>query len=246
MARPRGRKMDQQQKARLETGADKLIGYVRVSTRDQGQNGHSLDGQRNRLHEAAASAGFDIVDIVSEVESGAKERNGLAAVQARVIAGEAQGIIFPKIDRLGRSMIHLLKIVEWAVQNRVDLLSADEGWQVRDGKKIDKMLPFRLAMAEVELERIRERTRDGLKAAKAKGVQLGRPAENTGALEKRATALRRKGWTWQAIADKFNHEGHRTTRGAEYRTTTIQRMIDRIDPAANPEGGYRGNLAAAV
>ncbi|MCE5239798.1 recombinase family protein [bacterium] len=246
MARPRGTKVSKEQQARLATGAGKLIGYIRVSTAQQGANGHSLDGQRTRLHETAAREGFDLTDVVAEVESGAKERNGLAGVQARVLAGEAQGIIFPKVDRLGRSMVHLLKVVDWAVKNRIDLLSADEGWQVRDGKKIDKMLPFRLAMAEVELERIRERTRDGLKAAKQKGVRLGRPAENVGDLAKRATELRRQGNTWQEIADLFNAEGLRTARGAEFKTTTIARMIERTDPTANPEGGYRGNALAAA
>jgi DNA invertase Pin-like site-specific DNA recombinase len=90
----------------------------------------------------------------------------------------------------------------------------------------------------VELERIRERTRDGLAAAKAKGIKLGQPALNVGPLADRATELRRQGMTWQAIADLFNAEGHRTARGAEFRSTTIARMIDRVDPSANPPGGY--------
>lgn len=246
MARPRGTKASKEQAARMATGKGRLIGYVRVSTEQQGLRGHSLDGQRTRLQETAAREGFELVDVVAEVESGAKERDGLKDVQARVMAGEAQGIICPKIDRLGRSMVHLLKIVEWAVQNHVDLLSADEGWQVRDGVKVDKMLPFRLAMAEVELERIRERTRDGLKAARDKGVVLGRPAENVGDLAKRATELRKQGLTWQQIADTFNAEGLRTARGGRFYTTTVARMIDRTDPTANPVGGYRGNLAGAV
>lgn len=246
MARPRGTRVSKEQRSRLATGAGKLLGYVRVSTTQQGTNGHSLDAQRTRLEEAAAREGFTLVGVVAEVESGAKERDGLAQVQARVLSGEAQGIIFPKVDRLGRSMVHLLKVVDWAVLNHVDLLSADEGWQVRDGKKVDKMLPFRLAMAEVELERIRERTRDGLRAAKQKGVRLGRPAENVGDLAKRATKLRKQGKTWQEIADLFNAEGLRTARGAEFKTTTVARMIERTDPTANPEGGYRGNAVPAV
>ena len=246
MARPRGTKASKEQQARMVTGKGKLIGYIRVSTASQGTNGHSLDGQRTRLHATAASEGFELVDVVSEVESGAKERDGLADVQARVLAGEAQGILFPKVDRLGRSMVHLLKVVEWAVVNRVDLLSADEGWQVRDGAKVDKMLPFRLAMAEVELERIRERTRDGLKAAREKGVKLGRPAENIGDLATRATQLRKQGKTWQEIADAFNAEGHTTPRGGKFFTTTVARMIERTDPTANPEGGYRGNALAVA
>lgn len=245
MARPRGSRKERQRQAILATGSGKMIGYIRVSTQAQGQNGHSLDGQRTRLQEAAAREGLELVDVVAEVESGAKERDGLAEVQARVLAGEAQGIVFPKVDRLGRSMIHLLKIVDWAQTNGVDLLSADEGWQVRDGQQVDKMLPFRLAMAQVELERIRERTREGLRAAKAKGVKLGRPAENV-ALAQRAVELRRKGLTLQAIADLFNAEGHKTARGADYAAATVYAMIQRTDPTANPEGGHRGNALAAV
>lgn len=245
MARPRGTKQERQRQAILATGAGKMIGYIRVSTREQGESGHSLEGQRTRLQEAASREGLELVDVVSEVESGAKERDGLAEVQSRVLAGEAQGILFPKVDRLGRSMIHLLKVVDWAQKNGVDLLAADEGWQVRDGEQVDKMLPFRLAMAQVELERIRERTRDGLKAARAKGKTLGRPAENV-ALADRAVQLRRQGMTLQAIADLFNAEGNRTARGAYYAAATVYTMIQRTDPTANPEGGHRGNALTAA
>ena len=136
-------------------------------------------------------------------------------------------------------MVHLLHVVEWAQANRVDLLAADEGWQVRDGKQVDKMLPFRLAMAQVELERIRERTCDGLKAAREKGVRLGRPVENNGALATRATELRRQGRTLQEIADAFNADGLRTKQGRTFSATAVFRMVNRTDPTANPVGGYR-------
>jgi DNA invertase Pin-like site-specific DNA recombinase len=223
-----------------------MIGYVRVSTTDQGKHGHSLDGQETRLRECAAREGFEVVDIIREVASGAKERDGLAEAQARILAGEAQGMIFPKVDRVGRSQIALLKLVEWAMENRVDLLSADEGWQVRDGREIDKMLPFRVAMAKVELERIRERTRDGLRAAAAKGVRLGRPATHTGEVAEVAADLRRQGRTLQGIADELTARGYRNARGAAFSPMTVWNMVNREDPAANPEGGYRGNLVAAA
>jgi DNA invertase Pin-like site-specific DNA recombinase len=245
-ARPRGSKQARDQHARLQTGAGKVIGYVRVSTAGQAINGHSLDGQRRRLQEVAEREGLLVTDIVEEVESGAKEREALAEVQRRILAGEAQGILFPKVDRLGRSLLHLLKIVEWAVSNRVDLISADEGWQVKAGEKVDRMLPFRLAMAEVELERIRERTREGLKAARQKGIRLGRPVENTGELAERAVAMRRQGMTLQSIADTFNGEGTTTARGKQWSATTVYDMINRVDPKANPVGGYRGRRGAAA
>lgn len=246
MARPRGSRQELQRKAILATGGGKAIGYVRVSTREQGENGHSLEGQATRLREVAAREGLELIEVVAEVASGAKaDREALAEVQRRVLAGEAQAIVFPKVDRLGRSMVHLLKVVAWAQENGVDLLAADEGWQVRDGQQVDKMLPFRLAMAQVELERIRERTRDGLRAARAKGVQLGHKPENT-ALEAAAVELRRQGLTLQAIADRFNAEGHTTARGADHTAMTVYRMIERADPAANPEGGHRGKVVAVA
>lgn len=246
MARPRGSKRSREQEARLAMGRGRAFGYIRVSTRGQEEHGHSLDGQRQRLEETAAREGLELVEIVADVESGAKEREALAEVQRRVLAGEAQGIVFPKVDRLGRNILHLLRIVEWAVANRVDLLSADEGWQVRDGKEVDAMLPFRLAMAKVELEQIRSRTREGLKAARQKGIALGRPAENIGEIQNRALELRRQGKTLEEIAAALNAEGLRTARGAEFKPVTVYRMVNRLDPAANPEGGYRGNRAVTA
>ena len=246
MARPRGSKKEREQAQRLVNGQGKLIGYIRASTKNQSDHGHSLAGQRARLEEVAEREGFALVDVIEEVESGAKERDGLAEAQERIMAGEAQGLVFPKVDRVGRSMIHLLRIVEWAEANRVDLLSADEGWQVRDGQKVDKMLPFRLAMAQGELERIRERTKDGLRAARAKGIRLGRPVETVEEIAARAAGLRRSGQTLQEIASLFNREGLRTARGKEFRPDGIFRMVNRVDPAANPVGGHQGKGLAAV
>jgi DNA invertase Pin-like site-specific DNA recombinase len=220
--------------------AGKALGYIRVSTRDQGEHGHSLDGQRARLVEACAREGLQLVEVVCDVASGAKQRDGLAAVQRRLEAGEAQVLVSPKVDRIGRSLVGLYHLVEWAEAKGIDVLTADEGWQVRAGKRVDKMLPFRMAMAEVERERISDRTREGLAAAKTKGVRLGAPLRADRRLSKRAAGLRKRGRTLQEIADKLNAEGLRTPSGREFRPTSIMRMIDRVDPDAN-----RGKALAA-
>ena len=238
MARPRGSKKQREQEQRMLTGAGRFIGYIRVSTVDQGTNGHSLDGQRQRLQEAADREGVELVDVVCDVKSGAKQRDGLDEVWARVLAGEAEGILFPKLDRVGRSQIHLATLVEQARDRGVSLLSSDEGWQVQRGELCNEALPFLIALAQVERERISRRTREGLAVVKASGKKLGHAARNT-ELQERATELRRSGMTLQAIADLFNEEGHKTATGAEYKPTTVARMVNRVDPAANPEGGYR-------
>lgn len=244
MARPRGSSKQREITLRHHNGAGKAIGYARVSTVAQGENGHSLDGQQTRLQEIAEREGLQLVDIVVEVASGRKERDGLNEALGRILEGEAGTLIVPKIDRLGRSTIGLLKTVKWAEDEGVSILSVAEGWIVKDGKPVDEMLTGRAWFAEMEAKKISERTREGLAAARAKGVKLGRPALNTD-LQQRATELRRKGLTLQEIADLFSGEGLRTATGAEYKATTIYRMINRTDPAANPEGGYRGKVAAA-
>jgi DNA invertase Pin-like site-specific DNA recombinase len=226
-------------------GSGRALGYIRVSTKDQGERGHSLDGQRTRLAEACEREGLQLVGVVCDVASGAKTRDGLTQVQRRLEAGEAQVLVSPKVDRIGRSLVGLYHLVEWAKAKGIDVLTADEGWQVRAGKTVDKMLPFRMAMAEVERERISDRTREGLAAARNKGVRLGAPVGNDGDLAKRATKLRKKGETLQAIADRFNAEGLRTVRGKLFAPQTVYLMIGRVDPTANPVGGYRGKALAA-
>lgn len=245
MARPRGTKKQREAEKRLMTGAGRFIGYIRVSTAGQECNGHSLDGQAARLREAAAREGVDLVDVVQDVESGAKQRDGLDDVWARVRAGEAEGVLLPKLDRLGRSQLHLASLVREACDRGISLLSSDEGWHVCRGELRNEALPFLIALARVERERISRRTKEGLAAARTEGVTVGRPPLNAD-LQERATDLRRRGESLQAIADRFNAEGHRTATGAEFKPTTVWRMVNRMDPEANPEGGYRGRDLAVV
>jgi len=87
-------------------------------------------------------------------------------------------------------------------------------------------------MAQVEKDRIRERTLAGLQAARRKGIRLGRPPENVGKLAERALELREKGYSYDAIAIHFNGEGHRTARGAEFKAMTVSRMVERLCPNA--------------
>lgn len=246
MARPRGSKQQRAAEKRMVNGKGKLIGYIRVSTAGQGERGHSLDGQAARLCERAAREGFEVVDIIREVASGAKERDGLKEAQARIMAGEAEGLLFAKMDRLGRSMRHLAGLVEWAEDNQITLLSTEEGLMMEGGKLRHQTLHFLIAMAQVERNLISQRTREGLEAAKAKGVQLGRPAVHAGQVAEEAAALRRQGLPLQKVAEELTARGYRNARGAALGVKTVWNMINRVDPAANPEGGYRGNLVGAA
>ncbi len=249
MAGIRGQRKQRQMEKRMATGGGKLFGYVRVSTQEQGTNGHSLAGQYHRLREASEKAGFELADIEADVMSGAKRREKLEDLWDRVRAGEAEGIIFPKLDRLGRSQLHLAALVEQARDEGLTLFSADEGMQVNRGRLVNEALPFLVALAQVERERISRRTKEGLAAARRAGWPNdppGRRAENVGDVADRATRLRRDGKNLREIAALFNAEGLRTARGTEFRANTVWRMVERVDQSANLEIHFPGKELAAA
>ena len=239
MPRPRGSTKQREHRRRLVTGGGRMIGYIRVSTAEQGSNGYSLDGQEERLQAAAEREGVELVEVVCDVKSGAKQRDGLDEAWARVVAGEAEGILFPKLDRLGRSQLHLASLVEQARDQGLSLLSSDEGWQVYRGELRNEALPFLIALAQVERERISRRTREGLAVVKRSGKRLGRPVVNPTEAGERAVQLRRQGLTIQQVTDTINAEGHRTAKGGEFAVSTVYETIRRLDPDALPEGGHR-------
>ena len=213
-------------KRSVQQGIGKAIGYIRVSTKSQSENGHSIDGQKARLIERCKTEGLELIDLIVEVECSTKERELLNTVQRRLTDGEAQVLVCAKFDRIGRSQIHLARIVEWAVENNIDILSADEGWQVKAGKKVNKMLPFIIAFAEVELERIRDRTREGLEAAKAKGKKLGHAPVNV-ELSKRIYEMRVGGMGWRQIVKQLEDEDVRTAQGCKVALGNAYNMAGR-------------------
>ncbi|CIA36905.1 site-specific recombinase [Salmonella enterica subsp. enterica serovar Typhi] len=138
-----------------------LIGYVRVSTNDQ-----NTDLQRNALSCAGCERIFE--DKISGTKS---DRPGLKKLLRTLSAGDT--LVVWKLDRLGRSMRHLVTLIEELRQRGVNFRSLTDS--------IDTSTPmgrffFHVmgALAEMERELIVERTRAGLAAARAKGRVGGR------------------------------------------------------------------------
>lgn len=142
------------------------IGYARVSTKDQ-----SLDLQTDAL----AKAGCE--HVFTETASGAKsDRPELLKMLDFVRTGDV--VVVYKLDRLGRSLKHLLDVVALLNQKGVGLFSINDA--------IDTTTPqgrlfFNISASFAEFERdlIRERTKSGLEAARARGRKGGRRAGMT-------------------------------------------------------------------
>lgn len=145
-----------------------LIGYARVSKADGSQ---SLDLQRDAL--AAAGVGAD--QIYSDQASGKREqRPGLEACLKALREGDI--LVIWKLDRMGRSLNHLVKTTTMLSERGVGLkVLTGQGAQI-DTTTAAGRLSFGIfaALAEFESELIRERTMAGLQAARARGRKGGR------------------------------------------------------------------------
>jgi DNA invertase Pin-like site-specific DNA recombinase len=151
-----------------------LIGYARVSTDDQ-----NLDLQLDALKEAGCEKSF------TDTTSGAKsERTGLRDALEYLREGDV--LVVWKLDRLGRSLKHLIETITALDQRKIGFKSLRENF---DTTTSGGRLVFHLfgALAEFERELIRERVTAGLAAARARGRKGGRPRK----LDERKLALAR-------------------------------------------------------
>ena len=139
-----------------------LIGYARVSTDDQ-----RLDLQLDALEQAGCEA------IFKDVISGAKsERPGLQDAFSHLRKGDK--LVVWKLDRLGRSLGHLIGTMNALDQRGVGFQSLQESIDTTTsgGKLIFHLFG---ALAEFERDLIRDRTQASLTAARARGRSGGRP-----------------------------------------------------------------------
>ncbi len=162
--------------------------YLRVSTRDQ-----SLESQRQFLLDFCKRRGWAKPAIYEEKKSGTDAtRPELNRLMNDCRHGKIDTVVCYKLDRFGgdeRNMVLLLAELE---TRKIGFISATELIDTTAANPFGKMVSKILAaVAEKRIEDIRERTRDGLAAARKRGAKLGRPRENDTAIA-RAFALRKK------------------------------------------------------
>ena len=140
----------------------RIVGYARVSTDEQ-----TLRMQIDDL-EAAGCA-----EVFTDVASGARsDRKGLDAALAAVADGDT--LMVWRLDRMGRSLPHLVDVVSELAERGVQFRSLNDG--AIDTTTASGELVFHVfaALAQFERNLIRERTRAGLEAARARGRKGGR------------------------------------------------------------------------
>ncbi len=171
--------------------------YIRVSTDEQ-----TTDNQRRELEGVAKRSGWKIVDIYEDNgisgANGREKRPALDKLLKDAARREFDMIAAWSVDRLGRSLQHLVGLLEELQALGVDLYLHQQG--------LDTSTPSGRAMfqmcgvfAEFERAMLVERTKAGLARARAKGMRLGRPPVPP-VTKRRIAKLRQQGKSVRVIA----------------------------------------------
>jgi DNA invertase Pin-like site-specific DNA recombinase len=223
----------------------RVIGYIRVSTDEQSENGQSLAVQRSKLEQYAKLYDLELVAVVEDAgESGRSlKRPGIQAVLAKLAGGEADGLLIAKLDRLTRSVADWQGLVDGYFGERAgkQLFSVGDSIDTRTaaGRLVLNVL---LSVAQWERETIGERTRDALRYKSQQGERVGKvrfgfdlAADGKtllpNAAEQEALALMRRlraaGQSYRAIAAELERRGIRTKGGKAWVFTSVKGILAR-------------------
>jgi DNA invertase Pin-like site-specific DNA recombinase len=171
---------------RIRGGHSQIVGYARVSTRDQ-----SLASQLAALKAAGCCR------IYAEKVSAIGYREGWAAVMDAIRPGDTVAVV--RLDRIGRRLNEVVQCCHEVTELGAFIRSIAQSIDTRSaaGKVI---LPIWAALAETERAILIERTMAGLEAARAAGRVFGRPPKRTPAKDKLIAHLRGQGYSFAAIA----------------------------------------------
>jgi DNA invertase Pin-like site-specific DNA recombinase len=204
--------------------AVRAVGYASVN--GEGKSTAELDAQKRAIDRCAKRLNLELVEVVREREpekGKALDRAGLSYLIERIAAGDASCLVVTGLDRLSRSVAELGTIVQWLERNDVRLVAVD--LDLDTANPAGRATAHALAsVAGWERERLSERTRKGLAAARSKRhAAKGSSAGEWPDIRKRIAAMRADGMTLQAIADVLNREGVPTPRGgSEWRPSSVQ------------------------
>lgn len=214
-----------------------FVAYFRVSTTQQGNSGLGLSAQKEAVTRFAGERG-EIIAEFEEIESGKRNDRPALFEAIKLCRRRKATLLVAKLDRLARNVAFIAALME----SGVDFIAVDNPHANR------LTIHVLSAMAEYERELIAERTKAGLRQAKARGVKLGNPTlskvAQKGADSIKADAetraqhvlpiidhIRRSGVTsLRGIASVLNARGIKTARGGEWHQATVKRVLERASP----------------
>lgn len=209
--------------------ARRLIAYLRVGPKELPTERPELDDQLAAVRDACARNGWDLVGIEQEIRSGRlRRRQGLRGAIAACRAGQADGVIVARLDRLTYDIEHLADLVSVAGRDGFSIISLDPAVDLdsEQGAVVGAVLSAAASWSSRSIVRRAE----ALARTKAEDAIVsrrpGRPTSTPSELAERIREMRERGLTLQAICDTLNREGVPTPRGgAMWRPTSLRAIL---------------------
>lgn len=206
----------------------KVIGYCRVSTREQADDGHGLAAQRRAIGDEAARRGWDVIWVEDAgFTARSDQRPGLQAALTMLRRKEAAALVVSKLDRLSRSVQHFAQFLTVAQKQHWAIIAIDLNLDMTtpNGRLVAHILA---AVAQWESEMIGLRTADGMAEAKALGARFGQRQLVSPAVIARIIQARRTGASFAAIAAALDGDAVPTPNGGQrWYGSTVSRIVAR-------------------
>lgn len=227
-----------------DDGRKHAIGYVRVSTRNQADNGISLENQKERIKKYCEFYNLELIEILEDHKSGKSLKGRVSAQEiiARIEKKEFDCLVIYKLDRLGRSVIDLVGLTELMTKYGVDLHSLEE--KIDTSTALGRFFFVTLAsLAQLERDLISERTKSALNTKRANGgkgcynAPYGKMAKGDRWIDdpqeqkviRIVKELKAQGVKPRFIAEHLNVNGFRSRKGGLY-TSLLVRKLSKADP----------------
>jgi site-specific DNA recombinase len=223
------------------THLKQAIGYVRVSTERQAQEGVSIEAQTARIKQWCASNGYTLVQVYVDAGiSGKRMDRRPELLKALSALKKEMALVSYSLSRLARSTRDALSIGETVAKKKADLVSLSE--QVDTTTAAGKLMFQMLAvLAEFERNLVAERTSTVLQHKKSVGKKYTRQdpygfkciegrlvqVQAEAAVVAEIQASRAAGNTLQSIADGLNDRGIPTKTGKQWAAATIHLLLKR-------------------
>jgi DNA invertase Pin-like site-specific DNA recombinase len=205
----------------------RLIGYARVQV---GGSLQDINLQVAAIRRGSRGRRWWVTEILTEEAPGADlHRPVLASALARIGAGEADGLVVARLDRLASSLGHFGRLIRDARQSDWLLVALDVGVDLSDRTGRLNAQAFEKA-AEIERQLIAMRTTEVLRAKRTAGVRLGRPRTCPDEVLEQVVGLHIYGAGFQQIADELNYQRILTPGGGtHWHSSHVSRLLKTQD-----------------
>jgi DNA invertase Pin-like site-specific DNA recombinase len=213
-----------------EPGARRALGYVCL-----GAGTDDLARRRETLRDWCGRHDIELSTIVHDAETNGDghSRPSLRWALEQIANGEADLLVVAQLHDLSSTVANLSPLLSWFTEPGRSLVALEP--RLDTSTEAGRLAAHALAgVSGWERDRLSERTRRGLEAARQRGGGQGRTAvADVPELQERIAAMREQGMTLQAIADKLNEEGVPTLRGgAMWRPSSVQRATGYRRPSS--------------